>query len=84
MQIPSYGGKQQLSLHKVEVSEKVSEVCIHVKRVIGLLKQIQNSARNSPTKNKHGSQDCANIDRILTVCAALVLQLFPCKIDFAY
>ena len=77
LQIPSFmGGKQQLSLHKVEVSKKLSEVRIHIERVIGLLKNkykiLQGTLPLHLIKHKHDSQDYANIDRILTVCAALV------------
>ena len=77
LQIPSFmRGKQQLSLHEVEESKKLSKVRIHVERVIGLLKNkykiLQGTLPPHLIKHKHDSLDYANIDRILTVCAALV------------
>ena len=58
------GGKQQLSLHEVEVS-KSPYACRASNR-----SPKETNTRNSPTNHKHDSQDYANIDRILTVCAA--------------
>lgn len=77
LQIPSFmRGKQQLSLNDVEVSKKLSKVHIHVERVICLLKNkykiLQGTLPLKVHKHKHDTQKYANIDRILTVCAALI------------
>ena len=61
-------GKRQLSLKEVEMSKKLSNVRIHVECDRSSKKQIQNSTRYSPTSS---DSDFANIDKILTVCAAL-------------
>ena len=77
LQIPSFmRGKQQLSMHDVEVSKKLAKVRIHVERVIGLLKNkykiLQGTLPIQVLKHKHDTREYANIDRILTVCAALI------------
>ena len=66
LEIPAFTrGKKQLCLQEVE----------YVERVIGLLKNkytiLQSTLPISLLKHKHDSE-YANIDRILTVCAALV------------
>ena len=76
LEIPAFTrGKKQLSLQEVEYSKRLSKVRIHVERVIGLLKNkfiiLQSTLPISFLKHKHDSE-YANIDRILTVCAALV------------
>ena len=76
LEIPAFSrGKKQLSLQEVEYSKRLSKVRIHVERVIGLLKNkytiLQSTLPISLLKHKHDSE-YANIDRILTVCAALV------------
>ena len=77
LQIPSFmRGKQQLSMHDVEVSKKLAKVRIHVERVLGLLKNkykiLQGTLPIQVLKHKHDTREYANIDRILTVCAALI------------
>ena len=76
LEIPAFTrGKKQLSLQEVEYSKRLSKVRIHVERVIGLLKNkytiLQSTLPISLLKHKHDSE-YANIDRILTVYAALV------------
>lgn len=76
LEIPAFTrGKKQLSLQEVEYSKRLSKVRNHIKRVIGLLKNkytiLQSTLPISLLKHKHDSE-YANIDRILTVYAALV------------
>ena len=76
LQIPSFTrGKRQLHMQEVEYSKKLSKVRIHVERVIGLIKNkytiLQSTLPISLIKHKCDS-DYANIDKILTVCAALI------------
>ena len=76
LEIPSYTrGKKQLSLQEVEHSKRLSKVRIHVEHVIGLLKNKFTPLQSTLqiTMVKHVSDtDFAIIDKILTVCAALV------------
>ena len=62
-------------MQEVEYSKKLSKVRIHVERVIGLIKNkytiLQSTLPISLIKHKCDS-DYANIDKILTVCAALI------------
>ena len=57
------------------MSKKLSKVRIHIERVISLLKNkykcVQGTLPLHMIKHKSGS-DFANIDKILTVCAALI------------
>ena len=74
--VPSFTkGKQQLSLQEVELSKRLSKVRIHIERVIGILKNkysiLQSTLPINIVKHKHDT-DYANIDKILTVCAALI------------
>jgi len=74
--IPSFTrGKKQLSLQEGECSQRIAKVRIHVERVIGLLKNkytiLQSTLPVSLLKRKHDT-DYAFIDKVLTVCAALV------------
>ena len=66
--------KQQLSLQEVEYSKRLFKIRIHVERVIGLLKNkytiLQNTLTISLLKHKC-DLDYANVDKNLTVCAAL-------------
>lgn len=58
----------------VELSKELSKVRIHVERVIGLLKNKYTLLKGplSVCMLKHrGDSGVANIDKILTVCAAL-------------
>ena len=75
LEIPSFTrGKNQLSQRDVEMSKQLSRVRIHVERVIGLLKNqyliLKGPLPISILKHK-GDKKVANIDKILTVCAAL-------------
>lgn len=76
LEIPSFTrGKKQLSMKEVEHSKKIAKVRIHVERVIGVLKNryiiLQNTLPISLLRHKNDS-DYSNIDKILTVCAALI------------
>ena len=74
--IPAYTrGKKQLSLEEVERSKQLSRVRIHVERVIGQLKQKYTILEGPLPVNliKHKfDEDYATIDKIITVCAALI------------
>lgn len=76
LEIPSYTrGKKQLSMKEVEHSKRIAKVRIHVERVIGLLKNkyaiLQSTLPVCVLKVKT-DVDCAFIDRMLFVCAALI------------
>ena len=62
-------------MEEVEYLKKLSKVCIHVERVIGLIKNkytiLQSTLPINLIKHKCDS-DYANIDKMLTVCAALI------------
>lgn len=67
-------GKSQLSQQEVEYSQRLAKVRIHVERVIGRLKtKYTILQRVLPVSVvKHASdQGVANVDKIVTVCAAL-------------
>lgn len=76
LEIPAFTrGKTQLSQRDVEMSKKLSQVRIHVERVIGLLKNkytlLQGKIPINMLKHKDDTND-SNIDRILVVCASLI------------
>ena len=75
LEIPAFTrGKKQLSQQDVEMSKQLSKVRIHVKRVIGLMKNRYTFLKGPMPLNiiKHkGDTDVANIDKILVVCSAL-------------
>lgn len=75
LEIPSFTrGKKQLSQNEVETSKQLSNVRIHVERVIGHLKKKYRILRGPipiTLLNHKGDTDVANIDKIVTVCAAL-------------
>ena len=73
--IPSFTkGKSQLSQQEVEYSQRIAKVHIHVKRVVGRLKTkytiLQSVLPITLVKHAH-DQTVSNIDKIVTVCAAL-------------
>uniref|UniRef100_A0A1X7UQV1 DDE Tnp4 domain-containing protein n=1 Tax=Amphimedon queenslandica TaxID=400682 RepID=A0A1X7UQV1_AMPQE len=77
LKIPAFTrGKKQLPQRDVEMSKKLSQVRIHVERVIGLLKNkytiLQGRIRVNMLKHEDESNGVCNIDKILTVCASLV------------
>ena len=80
---PSLEGKKQLSLDEVEYSQRLSKVKIHIERVIGLLKNkytiLQSTLPVSTLKCNDG-KETSLIDKIVTVCAALV-NLCPSVIE---
>ena len=66
-------GKKQLSQREVEMSQQLSRVRIHVERVIGLIKNKYTILKGPLPVDllKHqGDKNVANIDKILTSCAA--------------
>ena len=68
-------GKKQLSLEDVERSKQLSQVRIHVERVIGFLKNKFTILKGPIPVNviKHNTDiDIANIDKLLVICSALV------------
>ena len=73
--IPSFTrGKTQLSQKEVEVSKQMSQVRIHVERIIGLLKNKYTIFKGplSTVLVKHKNDtDLARIDKLLVVCSAL-------------
>ena len=75
LEIPSFTkGKKQLSQREVEQSAQLSRVRVHVERVIGALKNkytILKGPIPTPMVKHADDTEVANIDKILTVCAAL-------------
>ena len=79
MLIPAFTrGKSQLSAKKVQVSWKIAPLRIHIERFIGLLKNrytllqgILTSRLLKSVKDEAVSAMFANVDKIVTVCAAL-------------
>ena len=76
MVIPAFTkGKKQLSGMEVETSRQMSRVRIHVERVIGQLtkkyKILQTTLPINLIKRK-SDKDITTIDKIVTVCVALV------------
>lgn len=73
--IPSFTkGKTQLSQKEVETSKQLSQVRIHVERIIGLLKNkytiLKGPLSTVVVKHKDDT-DFARIDKLLVVCSAL-------------
>ena len=67
-------GKSQLSALEVEETRTISNVRIHVERVIGMVKQkypiLQSTIRMDFVKKRVG-EDVPRIDRIVCICCAL-------------
>ena len=75
LEIPAYTrGKAQLSQREIKLSKQLSQVRIHVERVIGLVKNkyliLKGTLPICLLKHK-GDTTVANIDKIVTVCSAL-------------
>ena len=89
LHIPAFTkGKSQLDPVEIEETRKIAHVCIHVERVIGLLRQKYTILQSilpidylMCNSNKDGGQNIPLIDRILRVCSALV-NLCPPIIPF--
>ena len=75
LEIPVFTkGKKQLSQKEVETSKQLTQVRIHVERVIGLLKNKFTILKGRLPVNmlKHrGDKEVAHIDKVFTVCAAI-------------
>lgn len=73
--IPSFTkGKPQLSQKEVEQSKQISEVRIHVERIIGALKkryQILSGTLSVAMIKHKNDKGVSNIDKLLVVCSAL-------------
>ena len=69
-----YSREAQLSREEVEQSHQKEKVCIHVERIIGVMKNrytiLQSQLPLSLLKRK-GDKDIATVDKLLTVCAVL-------------
>ena len=76
LEIPAFTrGKKQLSQKEVEYSKQLSTVRIHVERIIGHLKKKYKILTGPlPVKllQHAGDTKISNIDKIVTICAALV------------
>ena len=75
LEIPAFTrGKTQLSQSEIESSKQLSHVRIHIERAIGLLKNKYTILKSilPITLMKHDSDGIAIIDKILTICCALV------------
>ena len=71
---PFTRGKDQLSQREVELAKQLSQVRIHVERVIGLLKNKYTILKGPLPVNllKHkGDKEFVNVDKLLIVCCAL-------------
>ena len=68
-------GKEQLSGREVDVSRRMARVKIHVKQVIGMVKQKYSILSSKLLVNfwmhADGNQDYGLLDKIVTVCSAL-------------
>ena len=76
MKIPAFTkGKKQLSPLDVETTRKVANVCIHVERVIGFVRQkytILNGALPLDLLMTKNADNIPTVDKIALVCCALV------------
>ena len=71
---PFTKGKKQLSKVEVDTARQLSRVRIHVERVIGLLRQkytLLESTLHINTVMTNPEVEHSNIDKIVSVCAAL-------------
>ena len=76
---PFTKGKRQLSAEEVERAHRISSVCIHIERVIGLLKHrytilkgILPARRVQNLRDEASNSAMSSCDKLVTVCAALV------------
>lgn len=72
-------GKNKLSAKEVEVSHQIACIRIHIERIIGLIKnryKILNETLSATVLQSLSDQvsgsDLANIDKLFSVCCALV------------
>ena len=76
LKIPAFTkGKSQLSPFEVEETRKIAHVCIHVERVIGLVRCkfqiLQSRAMPIEFLHTHHGEQHSLIDKIAVVCCAL-------------
>lgn len=77
LNIPSFlKGRKQLDPKEVENTRQLANVRIHVERIIDLLRQkysiLHNDLSLKLVKQKYENEDYACIDKIVTVCCALI------------
>ena len=66
--------KSQLSKFEVDTSRRISQLCVHVDRIIGVLRQkfiILQSTLPINMITSACEDDCSMIDKIVTVCSSL-------------
>ena len=71
---PFTRGKRQLSKVEVDAARRLSRVCIHVERVIGLIRQKYKILESTLPINMlacNETETVSSIDKIVTICSAL-------------
>ena len=69
---PFTKGKKQLSKLEVDTARKLAQVCIHVERVIGLVRQKYSILQSTlPINMIKCDDDLSAVDKIVTTCCAL-------------
>ena len=71
---PFTRGKRQLSKVEVNVARRLSQVRIHVERVIGLIRQKYKVLESTLSINMlacNETETVSSIDKIVTICSAL-------------
>ena len=67
-------GNKQLSQKDIELSGQIANVCFHLERVIGLLKNrytMLQSCLPIPLIKRKGDTEVATVNELVTVCSAL-------------
>ena len=75
IKIPAYTkGKAQLSGTEVEQTQQIANVCIHVERVIGNVRNkysLLSASQPIHFLSRNSNQDVCVLDKIVTVCRSL-------------